>query len=500
MRAADDPPAPDLEDATIQELHRLMEAGDLTARELTRWHLDRIERLDERLGAFVRTLPDAEDRAEDLDTRFEADGFAGPLHGIPVVLKDNVDVAKTPTTAGSHALADAVPPEDATIVRRLRDAGAVVLGKTNLDEFARGGDGFSPLGGQIYNPYDLDRHPGGSSGGTAVALAANLGVLGIGTDTGGSVRMPAAYTNTVGLRPTVGLVSRDGIVPNALTHDTAGPMARTVADVAAMLDVLVAYDPADPTTARGHGRSPGSGDGTYRDGLREDALEGARLGLLEGTVEAADETVAAVIEEAVTDVGRLGATVERTTVPGTDPGEAWADLNVVNLEFARDLDDYLPTLQGPDVPSSLDELVESGEFREDYQETFRDCAAVDVESLPADGEYLRRRVGLADFRDRVLDALAAADFDALVYPTVAVPPTRVGVDVPVSTLNTTLAAAAGLPALTVPAGFTAGDDLPVGLEFAGRPFDEAGVLALGYAYEQGTDHRRQPGAFGEQDD
>ena len=493
MASPDSPPR--LEDATVSDIHRAMAAGDLTARELTEWHLDRIDRFDDRLGAFIHVSADVRDRLEELDERFEAEGPVGPLHGIPVVLKDNVDVAGTPTTAGSQALANAFPPDDATIVRRLREAGAVVLGKTNLDEFARGGDGYSPLGGQIHNPYDLDRHPGGSSGGTAVALAANLAVVGMGTDTGGSVRLPAAYTNTVGLRPTVGLVSRDGIVPNALTHDTAGPMARTVEDVAAVLDAIAGYDPADRATARGHGRRPGPPEGNYRDSLREDALDGARIGLLSGTVEAAGDEVTTVLAEAEREMGRLGATLERTTVPDTDPGEAWRDLNLVNREFARDLDAYLPTLEGDAVPSTLDELIESGQFRDDYEETFRECADVDAGALGANVEYLRRRVGLGEFRDRVLEVFAADDLDALVYPTAAVPPAPVGENVPVSALNTTLTAAAGLPALTVPAGFTDEEGLPVGIEFAGRPFGEADLLGIGYSYEQGTGHRRPPDAF-----
>lgn len=308
--------------------------------------------------------------------------------------------------------------------------------------------------------------------------------------------MPAAFTNTVGLRPTVGLASRDGIVPNALTHDTAGPMARTVADVAAVLDAIAGYDPADPVTARGHRRLSGPAGGRYVDALDEDALEGARIGLVGEIVEAADRAVVEVVEAAASDVERLGATIERTTIPDTDPGEAWRDLNVVNLEFARDLGDYLPTLESSDVPSTLDDLIESGQYREDYEGTFEECAAVDVDSLQENDEYLRRLVGLWDFRDRVLEAFAADDLDAIAYPTVAVPPAPIGEDVPVSAVNTTLAAAAGLPALTVPAGFT-DEGLPVGVEFAGRPFGEAALLAIGHTYEQGTGHRRPPEGFGD---
>ena len=517
-------------EATIAELHAAMAAGAVTARELVEWYLDRIEALDPELSAIITVNPHASDRAAALDRELEDGGPVGPLHGIPVVLKDNFDTEDLPTTAGSTTLDGVRPPDDATLVRRIRDAGGIVLAKANLHEFAYGWETVSSLGGQTRNPYDVDRIPGGSSGGTAAAIAANMGAVGTGSDTCGSVRVPPAFTNLVGIRATQGLVSRDGIVPMSRTQDVPGPIARTVADAAILMDVLAGFDPADPATARGASRTPATGNppittwpgeastgdgsgnegGSYSDHLRPDGLDGARVGVLRSSLD--DEgpglAVTEVIETALGDLEDEGATVvDPVAIPFDVDPATLRDLNVIGDEFRRELDDYLAGLDDPDAPPDLDAIVASGQPVEPVLERLSEALAVDADALSANEGYLRRLAARRDFggvdrgavepslRDAILATLEGEALDAILYPTVSRPPVAIGERQPPSSVNCELSAISGLPAVTVPAGFTGGEaagGLPVGIELLGRAFDEPRLLELASAYEGATGHRRPP--------
>jgi Asp-tRNA(Asn)/Glu-tRNA(Gln) amidotransferase A subunit family amidase len=490
----------DVVEATVAELHAAIEAGGLTVASLVDRYLARIDAYDEDLNAILTVNPEARQRAADLDERFDAEGFVGPLHGIPVVLKDNQDTHDMPTTAGSRALAESVPSRDATLVARLRDAGGVILAKANLQELAYGVDTISSLGGETRNAYALGRRPSGSSGGTAAAIAANLGAIGTGSDTCSSVRSPPAFNNLVGLRPTRGLVSRTGVVPLSDTQDTAGPITRSVADAARMLDVVAGYDPADPVTATSVGNVPAEG---YVSHLDERGLAGARIGVVreffglqdpESAPESAAGAVTAVVESAVEEMEAAGATI-------VDPVEV-VDRNrleaarVIEFEVKRDLGRYL--VAQTDVPyDTLADLVDSGQVAPPVASriTDGDILDVDVGGLDGNVDYLRR----LDRRRRVevdtLCRMADHDLDALLYPPSTIPPVEIPANQPFSELHCELAAHTGLPAVVLPAGFT-DDGLPVGVELLGRPFAEPRLLELAYAYEQATQHRRPPDGFG----
>lgn len=509
----------DPEEATIADVHRAMAAGELSARGLTEAYLDRIDDLDEELAAILAVNPGATERAEELDRALAASGPAGPLHGIPVILKDNFDTGDLPTTAGSTTLAGVCPPDDATLVRRIREAGGIVLAKANMHEFAYGWETVSSLGGRTRNPYDTGRVAGGSSGGSAAAVAANMGAIGTGSDTCGSVRVPPAFTNLVGIRSTQGLLSRDGIVPMSLTQDVPGPIARTVADAAILMDVFAGFDPADPATARGASRAPvgddppvttfptgDDGGGSYTDHLREDGLDGARIGLLREYLDRGDAGAAVtdVVESAVSDLEGAGATVvDPVEIPtDTSPGTL-REMGVIEFEFKRELDGYLAGLDDPGAPADLAEIVGSGEPVEGVLERLEERVEVDVGELDGNDGYLRRLAFRRDFgavdrptpepslRDAVLSALAREDLDAIAYPTVSRPPVEVGGDQPPESVNCALSACSGLPAITVPAGFTDAG-LPVGLELLAGPFEEPRLIELAYGYEGATGHRRPP--------
>src|SRR5215471_3128754 len=268
------------QEATIAGIHEAFAAGQLTCAQLTKLYLARIDAYNRRgpsLHAIITVNPRALEIATEMDRQYAANRSKfGPLHCIPIILKDNFDTSDMPTTAGNIAMKNSLPQADAFAVQKMRKAGALILAKANMSEFARGGMSLSSLGSQVLNPYDPTRTPGGSSGGTGAAIAANFAVIGTGSDTGQSIRSPASANNLVGVRPTRGLISRSGIVPNSLTQDEIGPIARTATDAALLLDVMAGYDPADPITAFGVGRQPKS----YTDLLNKDALKGARIGVM----------------------------------------------------------------------------------------------------------------------------------------------------------------------------------------------------------------------------
>jgi Asp-tRNA(Asn)/Glu-tRNA(Gln) amidotransferase A subunit family amidase len=372
-----------------------------------------------------------------------------------------------------------MPPDDAFQVRQLREAGAVFIGKSNLHELASGISTIASLGGQTLNPYDLARNPGGSSGGTGAAIAASFAAVGWGSDTCGSIRIPSSHNNLVGLRPTKGLSSIDGIIPLSHTQDTGGPLARTVRDLAIALDATIGLDPADEATRTLEGRALP----VFAEALEEDALVDARIGILEelfgsGAEAAASEVARAAIEE----MAELGADTLTVEIPDLD--SLTVRTSVIGHEFVTDLAAYLATV--PDAPAaSLEDLMDRGLVHEALVPRMRARieAGLDEEAYRT---ALGRRVPL---RDALVELLDAHDLDAIVYPTIREIPS-INPD-PQRGSNCQLAAASGLPAISFPAGFTDGG-LPIGVELLGRQFDDARLVALAYAFEQGTDHRRPP--------
>lgn len=473
----------DVVEKTIPELSAAMRAGTVTSKALVQAYLARIEAYDHQgpsLNAIITINPQALAKAEALDRERTARGPRGPLHGIPIILKDNYDTGDMPTTAASIALKGSMPERDGFQVRKLRDAGVVVVGKSNLHEFARGITTISTLGGQTRNPYDPTRNPGGSSGGTGAAIAANFAAFGMGTDTCGSIRYPSAHNSLVGLRPTMGVSSRSGIVPLALSQDVGGPLARTVTDIAIVLDATVGADADDAVTSRSAGKIPSS----YITSLERDGLRGARLGVLVPLFGAApeDQRAGSVVRTAVQAMEQRGAQTVELKVDGL-PNEG--EVSLIRFEFKFNLNAYLA--RTPRAPvKSLTEILDKGLFHPSLEQAFR--RSNDVATLDSD-EYRAMQAKQAQLRETLLAAMDDNHVVALVYPTLKRTAAKIGE--PQTGGNCAASAATGLPAITVPAGF-ADDGMPVGVEFLGRPFAEPDLLKLAYAFEQATHHRRPP--------
>ena len=481
-----------IEEATIAEIHRAMEAGQVTAQGLVEAYLARIEAYDKQgasLNAIIVVNPNARNRAAELDAEFAQSGLTGPLHGIPVIVKDNYDTFDLPTTAGSLSLEGSIPPDDAYQVRIIREAGGIVLAKSNMAEFA-----FSPyetvgsrLPGYTRNPYALNRVTAGSSGGTAAAVAANFGVVGLGTDTGNSIRGPSSHLSLVGIRSTMGLTSRDGIVPLNLARDIGGPMARTVADAVAVFDVIAGYDPADPVTAESQDRRAVR----YADFLVADGLSGTRIGVLrEMSDETADPEVIQRLDEALEDMRRLGAVIiDPVSLPEQE--ENAGDGQPGCSRFRFDLNAYLASL-GEDAPvKSLEEIVESERFLPTLGQRLRSNLERDQSPDEQPG-CQRQEQETEQRRDAVRTTLEEHQLDALVYPTWDNPPRLIGdLNSPHGNNSPQLSPPTGFPAITVPMGFV-GDGLPVGLQILGDAWSEPTLIAIAYSYEQGTRHRVPP--------
>ena len=478
------PPGFDVAEKSVSELGAAMADGTVTAVELVAAYLERIDAYDQRgaaLNAIIAINPRAAEVAAELDAERAAGNLRGPLHGIPVVVKDNYDTADMPTTAGTLGLATSVPPDDSTQVRRLREAGAVILGKTNMHELARGITTVASFGGQTRNPYDPARNPGGSSGGTGAAVAASFGAFGMGSDTCGSIRIPSAHHALAGLRGTRGLASGDGIVPLSTTQDIGGPLARTIRDLAYALDATVGFDPADETTRLSEGNVPA----TYTAALNARGLAGARLGLVPAMLDEGDagRPVRTVIERAAEDMERLGATV--VEIDDLDPSELTQDASVIGQEFPFQLDAYLEATPGAYV-RSLAEFVSAGLYHGILEGGL--ARSLEVETLDTE-DYRASLAKRDEIRAAVTALLDERDLDALIYPTIRRTARPIGQPQPGS--NCALSATSGLPAITVPAGF-ADDDMPVGVELLGRAWAESRLIELAFAYEQGTRHRRAP--------
>jgi Asp-tRNA(Asn)/Glu-tRNA(Gln) amidotransferase A subunit family amidase len=480
-----------LEEANIAEAHRAFRSGELTAKKLVEMYLKRIEAYDQKgpkLNSVIYVNPKALEEAAALDAKFRKSGPVGPLHGIPVLLKDNVNTKDMPTTGGSRSLEGYVPPTDAFIAKRLRDAGAILLAKVNLHEFAVWGESASSILGQTLNPYDLTRTPGGSSGGTGAALAANFGILGIGTDTVNSIRSPASACSLVGIRPTIGLVSRDGIIPYSFTQDAAGPMARTVTDTVKMLNVLVGYDPGDAATAW----SIGHVEKDYAKHLRKDGLKGRRIGILRSFFgkEAIHQEVNAVTNKAIEDCKKMGATMVELDTPDLDSGTISTDISVHLYDLRPDLDSYLGDPKADTPVKSLGEIIASGKYHPGIEKNIKEAM-----TLKRDGSYFERLAKRTKLQDRVMAIMAEQKLDALIFPHQKRPVVPVG-GTQVER-NGSLGSVTGFPSIVGAGGFTKPTEtakigVPVGIEFLGRPWTEGLLIEIGYAYEQGTKNRRLP--------
>jgi Asp-tRNA(Asn)/Glu-tRNA(Gln) amidotransferase A subunit family amidase len=497
-------PAFQVEEATIASIHTAFDDGRLTCRALVEAYLRRIDAYDKRgpaINAIVQINPNALAEADALDARRKAGLAPGPLHCIPAIVKDNFETIGLQSAAGSLALKGFVSHKDAFQVTRLREAGALVLAKSNMAEWA-----FTPyetvssiLPGYTKNPYALDRATAGSSGGTAAAVAANFGAIGLGTDTGNSIRGPASHQALAGIRSTMGLTSRAGVVPLNLLADVAGPMTRTLADAAVVLQAIAGPDPADPVTVPGSEIArdfapPGRPDAIpdYRAALVATGLRGARIGVLRQAYErdTTDVEVAAVFVRAVDDMRSAGAGI-------VDPVRV--DLESIRRPdgigpcagFKHDINRYLAS-HGERVPvKSLEEIIKSRRFHPTVHRRLEQNQAepengLDSPPCRADVRY-RQRV-----REAVLKAMDAAQVDAVVYPTWSNPPRLIGdLNTPHGDNSQFFSPVTGFPSINVPMGYTRGT-LPAGITFLGRAWDEARLIRVAYAYEQATRHRRPP--------
>lgn len=484
-----------VEEASVAEIHAAFRAGTVTCRGLVDRYLRRIEAYDKNgpaVNAIVLVNPRARDEADALDTRFKASGPVGPLHCIPTIVKDNFETAGLQSSNGSLSFEGYLPVADATQVARIKAAGAIVLAKSNLAEWA-----FTPnetlssiLPGYTKNPYALDRVTAGSSGGTAAAVAASFGAVGLGSDTGNSIRGPSSHQALAGIRSTMGLTSRAGVFPLSLLADIAGPMARTVADATAVFQVIVGEDPRDATTATARGRTIPP----YAASLRRDALRGMRLGVLRQAYErdSTDPEIVAVFMRAVDDLRRAGAfVVDPATVVGLEgirrpPGMAAC------RGFKYDLNEFLAARQGQVPVPDLAAIVKGGKFHPTVQRRLEQA-----EQGAANGPDTPECQAETAYRDQVraavLKTMDEHRLDAFVYPTWSNPPRLIGdLNTPGGDNSQFFSPTTGFPAVQVPMGYTRGGLLPAGITFFGRPWAEATLLGAAYAYEQATQHRRPP--------
>src|SRR5687768_9955760 len=498
--AAFTPPAFELDELTITELQRGMQSGKYTSRALVEKYTDRINEIDKRgpaLKSVIELNPDAEAIAVALDRERKERGVRGPLHGVPILIKDNIDTYdRMMTTAGSLALIGAKPYQDAFVAKKLRDAGAVILGKTNLSEWAnfrstKSSSGWSARGGQTRNPYVLDRNPCGSSSGSGAAPAANLCAAAIGTETDGSIVCPSSANSLVGIKPTVGLVGRSGIIPISHSQDTAGPMARTVADAAIMLGALTGEDPRDKTTAQSRGKSYTD----YTRFLDRNGLKGMRIGVARkhfGFNQHVDE----LMKEVLYQIERLGATmISPADIPTTGQFDD-SEFEVLLYEFKANLNAYFASLGATTPIRSLKELIAFNETRANLEMPY---FGQDIfEKSEAKGPLTDRKYLQALRKNHLLTRTQGIDFimkkhrlDALVAPTGGPPwPTDWANGDHFTGGYSSASAVAGYPHITVPGGYVFG--LPVGVSFFGGAYSEPTLIKIAYAFEQATKARRPP--------
>lgn len=482
-------------ETTIARVHDAMRAGRLTCRELVGSYLKRIEAYDKNgpgINSIVIINPEVRKQAEELDRRFAQSGLSGSLHCVPVIVKDNFETIGMPTTDGALAFAGFLSDKDAFQVKRIKQAGALVLAKSNMGEWA-----FSPyetvnsiLPGYTRNPYRLDRVTAGSSGGTAAAVAANLGLVGLGSDTGNSIRGPSSHQALVGIRSTMGLTSRAGVIPLNLLADIAGPMARTVEDAAKVFEVIVGEDPDDPVTAAARQHVPQD----YLASLDRNGLRGAVIGVLRQAYErpTTDPEIVRVFQAALEDLKHAGATVvDPAAVEGLDTMKRPQELGSCR-GFKYDMNRYLASRAGLLPVKNLTEIVKSGQFHPNNQRRL-ETADKDPENGPESAACQADTKYRDQVRGAVLKTMDKLKLDAFVYPTWSNPPRLIGdLNTPHGDNSQFFSPTTGFPAFNVPMGFTRGDTLPLGMTIYGRPWSEAKLLKLAYAFEQATHHRRSP--------
>jgi len=474
----------DVTERSIEELQAAQMHGIVSARGLTQAYLTRIEALDQQgpaLNAIIRINPHALRQAAALDLERRGGGVRGPLHGIPILVKDNFETIDMPTSGGSAVLKNFHPSNDAFQVRRLREAGAVIIGKTTMHELAVGVTNASSLSGYTRNPYALDRVPGGSSGGTGAAIAASFAAAGMGSDTAGSIRIPAANQSLVGLRVSSGLSSRSGVMPLSTTQDVAGPLARCVADLAIMLDATVGVDRDDPSTAHADQNLPSS----YREQLRADTIEGLSIGVLcdlFGTMPE-DEEVALVINRSLATFAAHGASLHEIRLPQLE--ELMQSSNVIGHEFKFDFADYLQRYPYAPV-HSLEQLLKCNLHHAEINGVLRARdETITRDSLESQAAFAAR----GRLRNLVLDEMQRSAVDVFVYPVMRRKAALIGQAQ--FGVNSQLSAGTGLPAIAMPGGFT-DDGVPVGIEFLGKCFAEQALLNLAFSWEKIGKIRRIP--------
>ena len=479
-----------LEELTISQIHEAYKNGDYTAEDLVRAYIYRIEENDSAINSISEINPVAIGRARALDAEFAATGNLRPLHGIPVIVKDNINTIGLPTSAGALALKDFYPETDAFIIQKLEEAGAIVLAKSNMAEWA-----FSPMHsesstkGITRNPYNLDHVPAGSSGGTGAAVAANFGTLGIGTDTGNSIRGPSSHNALVGFRTSLGLISREGIVPLYLRNDVVGPMCRTVEDATRMLDIMAGKDPKDPITNFSEGKIPES----YMDFLDKNGLQGARIGVFRTLSEnKVHPEISDLFNQALKDMAGLGAVIVDSVEV-----ENFQELrqNQWCADFRKDLEEFLAEYVKRDTLSRLEDVVRIG-TKSDFARTRIEMFITNLgrgqnSEVPCGDAFTDvKRVAFREAIEKTMDSL---NLDVLVYPSWNQPAATIAnfQEEYKGDNSQIIAPHTGQPAFTVPMGFLSGN-LPAGIQFLGRVFDEKTLVKLTYAYEQGTKHRKAP--------
>jgi amidase len=489
-----------VEELTIERVHEGYRSGAFTVRELVQAYLDRIVSIDQSgptLNSIITVSDTALDEADELDQAFAGEGrLIGSLHGVPILVKDQIETAGMRTTFGSIAAGEYVPTADATVIARLRDAGAIILGKTTMPDLATSRFSTSSRSGPTgvtKNPYDLSRDPGGSSSGTGAAVAANLSLVGIGEDTGGSIRVPSSWCGLVGLKVTPALISRTGMSSLVVSQDSAGPMTRTVTDAALLLDVLAGHDPADPYTAIS---AIVRQEGSYATGLGEATLQGKRVGVLRDEFPRADdpeeEPVGEVLRVALRQLIEAGAELVDVAIP-----DLAQSLDLTRLLFSqsrRDMNEFYGAR--PDLPiGSLDKVFSEGQYHEKLE--LLELIAGGPETPRGDPEYLSRILEHGRFQRQVLAIFAEHRLDVIAFPDTRLPaPTLEDVFASRWTdfnypTNTLIASQLHFPAISVPAGFTR-SGLPVGLELMAVPYDEARLLNVARGVEKATDARRPP--------
>ena len=480
----------DITELTISDIHRAYQEERFTSEQLVAAYLDRINQFDTLINSITTINPDARSIAKALDEEYKRTNQLRPLHGIPIIVKDNIQTIGLPTTAGAIALQNFIPDTDAFIIDKLVKAGAIIIAKSNMAEWA-----FTPWSsvssthGATLNPYNLNHTPAGSSGGTGAAVAANFGTIGLGTDTGNSIRGPSSHCSLVGFRTTLGLVSRSGIVPLFLRNDVVGPMCRTVEDATRVLEIMVGYDSNDPITKYSENKIPEN----YTQFLQKDGLRGARIGVLRELSEAdPDPEVKALFEKAIMDMKALGAVIIDTVVI---PDFANLRKNQWCNQFKEDIETYLPTHVKNDSVKTLADIIRIGTKLKSVEEELNDA-------LTKPGRYEESELECLDaytdprriaFRKAIEDEMDRLKLNAIIYPSWNSKPAKITAYTEdyKGDNNQVISPHTGQPAFTVPMGFTEGN-LPAGIQFLGRLYDESTLVKLTYSYEQGTKHRVPP--------